>query len=145
MERLHEVHVLITELLHLEDQRQFGTINCGKRLQQRCVLAEMLKRLISYQLLFFVPFGQTHDRRPDLIIWFWFGVFTNVKIVTKLGQSYLRWQLYRAPECLISVPTPWCRLWSLCVICCRECCQRVSVKKIMKYNYNLNLKLFVSN
>lgn len=65
VEGLHEVHVLVAELLHLEDQRQLGAIDGAERLQQSGVLAQMLERLLGDQLLLFVPFGQAHDGRPD--------------------------------------------------------------------------------
>lgn len=57
VERFHEVHVFVAELLYFENQSQLSAIDGGERLQQGCVLTQMLQRLVSDQLLLFVPFG----------------------------------------------------------------------------------------
>jgi len=66
LEDLHKVHVLITKLLHSDQQSQFRAWSLGKRGEERSILPQMLQRLFSHQLFFLVPLNGSHYRIPQL-------------------------------------------------------------------------------
>lgn len=58
LERLHKVHVLVAELLHLQDQSQLRPVCRGESLQQGAVRLQVTNSLVGNQLLLLVPFAQ---------------------------------------------------------------------------------------
>lgn len=73
VESCHEVHVVVTIFLDLQDQCQLRAIVGCESLEELGVVSEMAQRLVSNQLFFLVPFAQLHDRCPDdcdnLMLW----------------------------------------------------------------------------
>lgn len=66
LEGFEKVHILITELLHLEHEGQLRFAGTSGDFQQGTVLLQMFQRLLCDQILLLVPLHSCHDGVPDL-------------------------------------------------------------------------------